>query len=323
MENRKELNVVLCLYQIFLEKTDASHVISLASLIDELEERGIHAERKTIYKYMQALNDYGFKIHHVRRGKPHFYYMEHPYTLSEAVVLIDHISSSPAFSSKETDLLTNKIKSQLSTYQAEHFPHTYYTTSKTDNDAFLENIETLLPAIASCTAVEFQYYDLTIDKKRKYRKNDKIYHLTPYAIVSSQGKYYAVFYDEKHENFSNYRLDKIDHIRITDEKSEPIPFSLEEHMKTSMQMYHGKPATVSIEFDTSMANPVLEQFGDNLIISKRTDTTFVANIKTTLSPTLTSWLIQYHNRLHILRPQSLRKEMRTIALELLEQYKEE
>ena len=38
MENRKELNVVLCLYRIFLEKTDASHVISLASLIDELEK---------------------------------------------------------------------------------------------------------------------------------------------------------------------------------------------------------------------------------------------------------------------------------------------
>lgn len=63
MENRKELNVVLCLYRIFLEKTDASHVISLASLIDELENCGIHAERKTVYKYMQALNDYGFKFH--------------------------------------------------------------------------------------------------------------------------------------------------------------------------------------------------------------------------------------------------------------------
>ena len=94
-------------------------------------------------------------------------------------------------------------------------------------------------------------------------------------------------------------------------------------MKTSMQMYHGKPAAVSIEFNASMANPVLEQFGDNMIISKRTDTTFIANIKTTLSPTLTSWLIQYHEQLHILRPQSLIKEMRHIALELLEKYKEE
>ncbi len=325
MENAKKYETIIALYKLLSEQTDVNHPISTPEILAELQVQGIPSQRRMVYKCMEALMEIGLNIQHVRQGKGHAYYLDHSLTNSEALVLIEHISSSPAFSQNKSEELIQKIKSTLSIHQRKLLPECYISPSKTDNDDFLKNIEILLPAISSCLFVEFQYYDLTLNKKRTYRKNQKIYHLTPYAIVSNNAKYYCVFYDHNHQSFTNYRLDKMDQLHITDEKDKPVQFSIEDYMRTNMNMYHGNASTITLQIDSKIENKVLEEFGDqNLLLQKgSTEEKKIISIKTTITPTLKSWLILYYQQIKILGPQSLIDEMLTIANHLKETYEGE
>ncbi len=318
-----QYQLITALYQILQEKTDAQHPLSMPELIHELAEKGIHADRRRIYRCLESFATNGIKIQHVRVNKGHGYYLQHLFTETEAIVLIDYIASASSISLKETKHMISCIHSTLSKHQVNTLPPIYMNPTKTENDTVIHTIQTLLPAITSCISVEFQYFDITIDKNKKYRKNGEKYHLTPYAIVSDNGKYYCVFYDHKHENFSNYRLDKMENIQLTDQQDTPLNFSLPDHMRNSMKMYHGQAATVTAKFAISLASQVIDQFGDNIIVSYVDATSFVASIRTTLSPTLRSWVMLFYNQIEILYPESFREEMRTIGYHLINKYKED
>lgn len=325
MENGKHNKTLVTIYTLFTEQSDESHPISISDIIAELETQGMVVKRRLIYRCMDVLKEIGLNIHHTRTGKGHAYYLEHSLSNSEALVLIEHISSSPAFSKNESHYLIEKIKSTLSIHQRNLLPDCYISSSKTDNNDFLKNIEILLPAISSCLFVEFQYYDLTFGKKRKYRKNKRIYHLTPYAIVSNNAKYYCVFYDHNHQSFTNYRLDKMDQVHITEEKDHPVPFSIDDYMRTNMNMYHGNASTITLQIDSSIENKVFEEFGEkNLILLKGSDENKkIISIKTTITPTLKSWLVLYYKQIKVIGPQSLIDELVTIANYFKEIYGEE
>ncbi len=317
---KRQYNILSNVYKILNDESDITHPLSTQDIIAELATKNITVDRRVIYQCIESLNNIGIKVNCVRPNKRYCYYIEHSFSLSEALVLIEHISSSPAFSLKESEELIQKINSSLSKYERKLLPECYTSSSKTDNDQFLNNIEIILPAISSCTAIEFQYYDLNLKKKRQYRKDNKVYHLTPYAIVSNSDKYYCVFYDHKHESFSNYRLDKMDHVHITDDKDTPVPFSLKDHMRTSMNMYHGKGATIVVKCNRTLENRILEEFGDGIIVNRIDEESFTVSIKTTITPTLKSWLLLYYDQLEIIKPESLKEDMKNIGQHLLEVY---
>lgn len=319
MEYTKQYELIMNLYRILKDKTDANNTLSTPELQAELELLDLHADRRTIYKCLDAFKENDIPIETIKKDRKTGHYYNHLFTPAESFVLLENIHSSLALSHKESDILENKIYTLMSENEIEDLPTYYVASGKSKSSTILKNIELLLPAIKECMFVKFRYFDLTAKKTKKYRKNESYYVLTPYAIVSENGKYYCVFYDHKHEGFSNYRLDKMDALRITDEKDTPVSFSLKNHMRDSMQMYHGKPQTVTAAFDVSLASKVFEQFPD-LIVSEIYDDYFVANIRTTLSPTLTSWFMLYYDQVKIIKPQSLIDDMLTISKHLQKTY---
>ena len=53
---------LLYLRQLLLERSDEEHPISTQSLIDALERQGVAAERKSIYRDMAALEEFGLDV---------------------------------------------------------------------------------------------------------------------------------------------------------------------------------------------------------------------------------------------------------------------
>lgn len=319
MENKKQYEIITNIIRILKDKTDINHTLSTPELQGELELLDLHADRRTIYKCLESLKDVGIPIETIRKDKKTGHYYQHLFTPAESFLLLENIHSSLALSTKESDLLETKLRSLMSENELEDLPSSYFTPGKTKSSTLIKNIEILLEAIKDCCFVKFRYFDLTAKKTKKYRKNESYYVLTPYAIVSENGKYYCVFYDHKHEGFSNYRLDKMDGLKNTFEKDTPVAFSIKDHMRDSMQMYHGKPQTVQAKFNINLASKVFEQFPD-LIVSKITDDYFIASIRTTLSPTLTSWFMLYYDQVEILKPQSLIDEMIMISKHIQKTY---
>ena len=67
----------------YLHGTGENHVVTMQDILTYLAERGIRAERKSIYDDLEVLREFGMDIRY-RRGKPGGYYVaEHSGTVSE------------------------------------------------------------------------------------------------------------------------------------------------------------------------------------------------------------------------------------------------
>lgn len=81
--------------------------------------------------------------------------------------------------------------------------------------------------------------------------------LNPYGLVIAD-KYYLVGYNEYVGDLRQYRVDKISELAILDEYFEKDEkFSLTEYCKNSFSIYQEDPITITLEFDKSVAEAVL------------------------------------------------------------------
>lgn len=316
MKKGNSTELASALYQILSEETDENHFLSLADIQSDLESMDIYAERRSIYEAMHILKKYGAVIHYVRKNGGHWYYMDPVLTNAESKVLLDAAASS-AFSKEEAKHLIDKIKELSSpTMQNEEV----YIPQRISHESILSAIDLILKAVNTCHTVQFRYFEITITKEKKYHRNGEYYMLDPYAVVARNGRYYVVFYSKKYQSFSNYRLDRMDDIKITDQQYDTVPFSLEDYMQRSVNMYPGKAQTITADFDVSMASQVFDEFGDNLIVSKVTDHNFTASIRTSVTPTLIGWLLQFGDKVIIRKPDNLIQDLLNIAEHIQKTY---
>lgn len=92
-----------------------------------------------------------------------------------------------------------------------------------------------------------------------YKKSDKTINvfLNPYGIIISD-KYYLVGYHENDKKFKLYRIDKITQLTVLDEYFEKDEnFSLQEYCNNSFGIYQEEPLNITLEFDKSIADDVL------------------------------------------------------------------
>lgn len=310
-------------YQALTKLSDSKHLVSMTDLRTYCDLAGHPADRRTIYKSIDMLKEAGVEIVFVRKNGQQGYYLKHIFTNAEALFLMNACRESSALSIQETEQLVSKIKNVLPEEKISQIPALSANPAKTEHHPILEDAEKLLPAIANNYFVEFLYYDITVTKKKKYRKDRKPYRLVPYAVISENGRYYVVFYSEKHQSFANYRLDKMDQIVVTTERSEGIPFSLQDHLRNSFQMYHSNPQTVTAVFDNSLSSIVFDQFGGNIVISAVNDTTFTASIRTSITPPLIAWFLQFYDKVVIKKPKALIEDYQKIAETLMHTYPKE
>lgn len=93
---------LLYLKEIFEEETDNEHAVSMPTIIEELEKRGVPAERKSIYDDIRLLQDqYGLPIAH-EDGARTYRLEEHDFEFSELKLIIDAVSSCKTLSEKKS-----------------------------------------------------------------------------------------------------------------------------------------------------------------------------------------------------------------------------
>ena len=316
------ISLPLIIEKILLEESDLNHLVTLDDIMVRLEEdyQTVY-DRRSVYRAIKALNDNGRTVLYERKNNVRGYRIIHPLTSSEALICLNAIHDSPGLSQKETESLTAGIRAMLSRYDDAMIADFSTNPVKTDNENVVANIHILLQAISDNTIIEFSYYDISVTKQKQYRKKNQRYHLAPYAIVSSGGRYYCIFHDEKHQSFANYRIDKMDRLVNTGISFDPVPFNLESHLNASFQMYHGVMESVTLKIDLELASIVFDQFGRDIIISEVEDTSFTATIRTAVTPTLISWILMFEKHITVLRPNSLIEEITELAGAIQKKYR--
>lgn len=323
MKKRDGTRLPVALYLILLKYTDEKHIISMngpGGIIERLQEYGIDAERKTIYAARDILKEFGVQIHQVRMNQEQGYYMEHLFSPAEALVLLNTIAESSSLSFQESEDLHQKVCSLMSEYQSQNLPEIFLSPSKTDNRQVLKNIEILMDAISAHHSIRFLYYDLTVTDQarteKKYRKSRTAYITDPYGITSGNGRFYCICCSAEHHTPAYYRIDKMEKLMISDNVFEPIQFDIREYVRRSIQMYSGNAQTVKARFSRRIAANVFDEFGHDrksIIITGVTENTFEAAIRTTITPTVTGWFLQFYQDAVILEPGEFRDRMLDIA----------
>lgn len=105
---------ILYLLQILSEQTDEYHVLNMQDILAALEEKGIRAERKSVYDDVDVLRHFGYDVC-FRKGQPSGYYMgKRTFELEEIETLIRLLPDT-----EDTVEIENKLRGLLSCHQAE------------------------------------------------------------------------------------------------------------------------------------------------------------------------------------------------------------
>lgn len=214
---------LLYLMKILLQKTDETHGITMPEIISELNAYGISAERKGLYNDMECLRTYGMEIAGYQEERAYYYkVVGRQFELAELKLLVDSVQSAKFITTKKSRELIEKITGLASKYEATQLNRQVYMAEriKTKNEGIYYNVDAIYNAIAENVKITFQYFQWNIKKQMELRHDGALYQVSPWALSWDDDNYYLIAYDEKEEKIKHFRVDKMLHIEMTEEKRE-------------------------------------------------------------------------------------------------------
>ena len=243
-------------YEYLMRYSDANHVVSANELVGYLQECGISAERRSIYKDIEEINKallltqrdgYGipraetveeaeellqddkektiiYDAH--RKG---FYVRKRHYKVDDIRLLAECVYSAKFIDEKRAKRLANVVCDLVSEHHAEDIKRDAFLVDrvKTDNTEIYETVSKINAAMSRKRnkkahvpeKIRFKYLKYTIQNgvKRAERRSGAWYIVSPYKLLISDGFYYLMGYDEKMKKILNYRIDRITDVELIGE----------------------------------------------------------------------------------------------------------
>ena len=315
---------MLYLAKILMEQTDEEHTITVPEMIAELSKLGISAERKSIYDDLEYLQLFGLDICSNKTRTTNYYVASREFELPELKLLVDSVQSSKFITRKKSMELISKIEKLTSREYAKQLQRQVFITNrvKTLNEQIYYNVDKIHDAIAANKQITFKYFNLDVNKKKVYRKDGGLYTESPVSLTWDDENYYLITYKEKYDNYTHYRVDKMETIEITeyDRVLSDKPFDLSAYSKTMFQMFGGEETDVSVEFDNDLVGVVFDRFGTDIPIIKKDENRFVCHVKVAVSPHFLSWIMSFGNKAKILSPDYVADKMYQLATEIKQIY---
>jgi len=313
--------------QLFLDKTDETHYITMVEILKHLKNNDISAERKSIYADIDALKLYGFDIQGFQEKGTYFYHMvSRKFELAELKILVDSVQSSKFITERKSNELIKKIESFTSDFEAKELQRQVFVAGriKTMNESIYYNVDNLHCAINANSQITFQYFQWTVDKKTQLKKDGALYKLSPWALMWDAENYYMIAYDSKEEKIKHFRVDKMLHITLTNEsrdgKEHFEKFDMAVYAKKMFGMYGGTEVIVKMKCNNNLVGVILDRFGKEISIIPIDNEQFTINIDVEISRQFLAWVIGLGCGAKVLGPESVVELMREEGRRVLEQY---
>lgn len=303
---------LLLVQKLLYENTDEQHPMTTFEILEYLQDQGIVTNRKTLKRDIDLMVESGMDIITVQSKPNKYFWGAREFEQAELKLLVDAVSSSRFITQRKSRIITKKIMSLSSINGREELKRNIYAAGriKADNESFLYIVDTVNEAITRKRKIYFQYTDYTPEKKKILKNNGEVYTLSPYALFWNDDYYYAVGYSDKHKNVSSFRVDRICHVEISEEKSvkEPDDFNLERYSRQIFEMYDGDTVRVKLECKNMLMRYVIDRFGEDVATEIATRDTFYAYPEVALSPNFYSWLFTFAGEIRILAPERAKDE---------------
>ena len=321
----------LLIYKYLVDFSDENNPLSTTDLIDLLMKDGMLCERKSIYADIAVLKSIGFDIVKTMSPKKGFFLATRKFELPEVRLLIDAVTSAGFITPNKTQKLVEKLETLVSKNQADELVSQVYVDSdaKCDNEEIYYVIDALNDAIIDKKQVSFKYKRRNIDKENKKSYTEKAFTVSPYALIWKGDHYYLVCNNAKYDNLMNLRLDRMRKIAVLDEAVRPIEevseykgtFDVADYSSKMFNMFSGKSAKVVLNCDLELREEIMDRFGAKIPL-KATDTEhFETTIDAAISDGLVSWIMTFGDKIKVVEPASLAKEVKEKAQSIAKLYK--
>ena len=310
-----------------LQNSDEEHPITVNQMIQYLESNGIAAERKSIYDDIEALRTFGMDIEECKRGRVFGYYVaSRTFELPELKLLVDSVQSSKFITHKKTASLIKKIETLASVHSAQLLHRQVFVKNriKTMNESIYYNVDEIHTGIARDRRIRFRYFDYTVSKERRFRRDGGYYVVSPFALTWDDENYYLVAYDSEAGIIKHFRVDKMLDIGILDEARDGqesfAALDMAEYAKKVFGIFSGREERVRMRFDNQLVGAVLDRLGRETMLIPDGESCFTVTAQVEVSPQFFAWISGFGSLSRIMGPDHVVQAMRAHAAEVLAMY---
>ena len=315
------------LAQIMLERTDDDHYITMPEIMSALGEYEITADRKSIYNDLRDLEILGIEV----EGEPvgnryHYHVVNRPFELPELKLLVDAIQSSKFITERKTNALIKKLEQLVSKYEAVKLQRQVYVTGriKTMNESVYYTVDAIHNAISENKKIKFQYYQWNVKKEMELRHNGAWYHISPWGLSWDDENYYLVGYDSAAGQIKHYRVDKMLHIQMSEEKREGKEhfkkLDMADYAKKSFGMFGGTEQEVKLLVTDDLAGVIIDRFGKDVMMIPEDEDHFTVKVDVHVSKQFLGWIISLGEGVRIIGPDDVVDQMKEEVERLVRQY---
>ena len=329
--------------QYLMKYSDENHTFSAPEIVAYLQNCGIDAERRSVYKDIEEINKAMLIIENeidideaeeiladdiddeektiiYDKNKKGFYVRQRHYDFYDIRLLAECVYSAKFLAEGQAKRLADVVCEFVSDAQAQQIKHDAFLTDrvKTNNKGVINNIATINEAMSkeldgdkhTPEKITFKYlkYSISDLSQQAERRHGATYKVSPFALLINDGNYYLLAFDDYAQDLRTYRVDRMKSVNRTGEPREGEKVFLDIDLKTYTQrvfsMFGGKQERVTIRFINPLLDTVVDRFGTKGVqYSKVDDTHFSITAPVEISDQFFSWICGFGRKAKIIYPE--------------------
>ncbi len=304
---------LLHLARIFQEETDDEHGLSTPQLIQKLAELDIAVERKTLYRDIECLRSFGFDIVKYDRRPTQYGLASREFQEQEVMLLADAVQSSRFLTQKKSDALVDSISKLGSRYMADGLKKRIHVEGrvKSQKESEFYDIDAIQRAFDAKKKIEFKYLKYDENKKLVPQKDNRTYTETPVQLMYMDDQYYLVTWNDAHEGFTTYRVDRMQSISLSKAdatRNERIAtFDVAKYQQRVFGMFKGEEVRATLRVSADVMNSVIDRFGEDVQSQPTDDGHALVTVNVMEAPTFYGWLATFGPSISIVSPTKLKQ----------------
>lgn len=317
---------LIYLQEILRRETDEEHPLTLKQIQDLLEQKGVSAERKSLYDDIEQLRLLGEDIVSVRDTTVRYYVGERTLDMAQLRLLVDAVQSSKFITRKKSAELIRRLESLTSRHLAGQLQRQVLVSNriKTMNESIYYNVDAIHSAMMDNRQIQFQYFDWGSDKQQHLRHDGAMYTVSPWALTWDYENYYLVAYEAKRGTLRHYRVDRMLRIRSTDNPREGEEaferLDMAQYTQSVFGMFGGQTQPITLQCVNRMAGVIIDRFGQDVTLFPAEGDTFTVRVSVVVSPLFFSWLSGFGTDIRMIAPADVVAEYRAYLTNILEGY---
>lgn len=199
--------------------------------------------------------------------------------------------------------------------------------NKTVNEEIYSNIQTIYDGMSRNRQIRFHYYEWTLSKELKPKKNGEWYQASPWKMIWKNENYYLLGLDERSGVVKHYRVDKMMQVEVIEKQKRNggnifRDFDLGKFSSSTFGMFGGKERSVRMEFENQFVGVVLDRFGQDVMLIPKDENHFSMQAQIKVSTQFFGWLAGLGTGAVIVSPENIRREYVSFLKKTLKNYGE-